>query len=402
MIHASRVRMTGPLAPHQDTIWAALLASGYAPDSARNLLRVAAHVSRWLDAGGLSVEELTSARIDAFLRHRRGRGYTCWLSARCLDSILCPLRAQGVVPRPELLPEDASPLAPLFQDFETYLLEDRGVTVATVVARLRLARRFLAALGVRDLAAVGRISTPAISGFILQEARSLSVGSTKFVVSHLRSFLRFLHVRGHCRQLAAAIPAVAGHRVARLPRHIPWGEVRKLLDSCDLRTPVGLRDHAVLLLLARLALRAGEVAALELDDIQWVGGAIFLRGKGSRQGWLPLPQDVGAAIARYLEAGRARTTLRKLFLKSLAPHGGLGSGTVNSLVGRASRRAGLTRRSAHQLRHTAATQMLRGGASLQAVAEALRHRSLDTTAIYATVDYQALRHLARPWPGGGA
>jgi integrase/recombinase XerD len=402
MIHTSRVRMTGPLVPHQDTIWAALLASGYASDSARNLLRVAAHVSRWLEGQGLSVADLTAARIDAFLRHRRARGYTCWLGPRCLDPILCPLRSQGVVPRPELLPEDASALAALLQDFKTYLLEDRGLTVATVVGRLRLARQFLAALEVHDLAAVGRISTPGISGFILKEARSLSVGSTKLVVSHLRSFLRFLHVCGLCRQLAAAIPAVAGHRVARLPRHIPWGEVRKLLDSCDLRTPVGLRDHAILLLLARLALRAGEVAALELDDIQWVGGSIFVRGKGSRQGWLPLPQDVGAATARYLETGRARTTSRKLFLKSLAPHGGLGSGTVNSLVQRASRRAGLTPRSAHQLRHTAATQMLRGGASLQEVAEVLCHRSLDTTAIYAKVDYQALRHLARSWPGGGA
>ena len=402
MIHASRVRMSGPLAPHQDTIWAALLVSGYAPDSARNLLRVAAHVSRWLDAQGLSVEDLTAARIDAFLRHRRARGYTCWVGPRGLNPILCPLRAQGVLPGPELPPEDASPLAPLLQDLETYLLEDRGLTVATVVGRLRLVRRFLAASEVRDLAAVGRLSTPGISGFILQEARSLSVGSIKLAVSHLRSFLRFLHVRGLCRQLAAAIPAVAGHRLARLPRHIPWGEVRKLLDSCDLRTPAGLRDHAILLLLARLALRAGEVAALELDDIQWAGGAVFVRGKGSRQGWLPLPQDVGAALARYLEVGRVRTTSRKLFLNSLAPHGGLGSGTVNSLVQRASRRAGLTGRSAHQLRHTAATQMLRGGASLQAVAEALRHRSLDTTAIYAKVDSQALRHLARPWPGGGA
>jgi len=359
-------------------------------------------VSRWLDAQGLSLQELTAARIDAFLRHRRARGYTCWLGPRCLDPILCRLRTQGVVPRPELLCEDALPLAPLLQDFETYLLTDRGLTVATVVARLRVARRFLSALEVRDLAAVGRISTPDISDFILQEAQSLSVGSTKFVVSHLRSFLRFLHVRGLCRQLAAAVPAVAGHRIARLPRHIPWGEVRKLLDSCDLRTPVGLRDHAILLLLARLALRAGEVAALELDDVQWVRGAILVRGKGSHHAWLPLPQDVGAAIARYLEAGRPCSTSRKLFLKGVAPQGGLSSAAVKSRVRYASRRAGQTSTSAHQLRHTAATQMLREGASLREVAEALRHRSLDTTAIYAKVDYQALRHLARPWPGGGA
>lgn len=402
MIHTSRVRMMGPLARHQDTLWTTLLASGYAADSARNLLRVAAHLSRWLEARGLSAGDLTAARIGAFLKHRRARGYTCWLGSRCLEPILRPLRAQGALPATESQREDPSPLAPLFQQLETYLLEDRGLTSTTVVRRLGVARRFLAALDVRDLAALGRISTSAISGFIVHEARSQSVGSTKLLVSHLRSLLRFLHVRGYCRQLAAAVPAVAGHRLARLPRFIPWGEVQKLLDSCDLRTPAGLRDHAVVLLLARLALRAGEVAALELGDVHWVAGTIFVRGKGSRHCCLPLSQDVGAAIARYLEAGRPPTKSRRLFVRCFAPHGDFGSGTVNSLIQRACRRAGLPRRSAHQLRHSAATQMLRSGASLQAVAEALRHRSLDTTAIYAKVDYQALRSLARPWPGGGA
>ena len=398
MIHASRVRMAGPLAPYQETIWAALLANGYAPDSARNLLRVAAHLSRWLDVQGVLPEDLTVARIEVFLEHRRARGYTCWLGPRGLEPILCPLRAQGVVPLPEPPSEDTSPLTPLFQEFETYLLEDRGLTAGTVVGRLRVARRFFAALEVRDLSAVGRLSTPDISGFILQEARPLSVGSTKLVVTHLRSLLRFLHMRGLCRELAAAVPAVAGHRLARLPKHIPWEEVRKLLDSCDLRTAAGQRDHAILLLLARLALRAGEVAALELGDVHWIEGAILVRGKGSRHGSLPLPQDVGAAIARYLEAGRPPTAARRLFLKSIAPHGDLCSGTINSLVHRASLRAQLPRRSAHQLRHTAATQMLRRGASLQAVAEALRHRSLDTTAIYAIFDHEAPRPLPRAWP----
>lgn len=402
MIHASRVRMTGPLAPHQDTIWVALLAAGYARLSAKNLLRVAAHLSRWLEAQGLAPEQITATQTEAFLRHRRARGYTCWLGPTCLEPILRPLRAEGVVPWPEPPPEDTSPPALLLRELETYLLEDRGLSVGTVAERLRVARRFFGALKVRDLPAVGRLSASDISDFILQEARSLSVGTTKLVVTHLRSVLRFLHTRGLCGELAGALPAVAGHRLARLPKHLPWGEVRELLDSCDLQTPVGLRDHAVLLLLARLALRAGEVAALELGDVHWLEGAILVRGKGARHACLPLPEDVGAAIARYLEAGRPRKASPRLFLKSIAPHGDLRSSTVNSLVARASRRAGLPRRSAHQLRHTAATQMLRRGASLQEVAEALRHQSLDTTVIYAKVDHQALRPLARPWPGGGA
>jgi site-specific recombinase XerD len=394
--------MTGPLAPYEDTIWITLLANGYARLSARNLLGVAAHLSRWLDAQRLSPQELSASRIEAFLRHRRARGYTCWLGPRCLEPILDPLRAEGVVAWPEPPPEDTSPLASLWRELETYLVEDRGLAAGTVADRLRVARRLFAALEVRDLPAVGRISAREISGFVLEEARSLSVGSTKVVVTHLRSLLRFLHTRGLCGELAGAVPAVADHRLARLPRHIPWEEVCKLLESCDLGTPAGLRDHAILLLLARLALRAGEVAALELGDMHWREGTILVRGKGSRHARLPLPEDVGAAIARYLEAGRPRKTSRRLFLKSIAPYGDLCSSTVNSLVHRASRRAGLLHRSAHQLRHTAATQMLRQGASLEAVAEVLRHRSLDTTAIYAKVNYQALRPLARPWPGGEA
>jgi site-specific recombinase XerD len=288
------------------------------------------------------------------------------------------------------------------RDFEAFLFQDRSLCAGTVGSQLRVARRLFGALEVRDLAAVGRLSAPDISGFLLQEARSLSVGTAKLVVTHLRSLLRFLHVRGLCGPLAAAVPAVAGHRHARLPKHIAWEEACRLLESCDPQSRAGLRDRAVLLLLVRLALRAGEVATLELDDIRWVRGAIFVRGKGPRHGWLPLPEDVGAALARYLEVERPATTSRRVFVKSIAPHGGFCSSTVGAVVGRACQRAGLPRRSPHQLRHTAATRMLRRGASLHAVAEALRHRSVDTTAIYAKVDYEALRTLARPWPGGGA
>jgi site-specific recombinase XerD len=402
MVYPLGVRMMGPLAPFQDAIWTDLIARGYAPLSANNLLRVAAHVSRWLDAEGLSPGDLTCDRIGAFLSQRIECGYTCWRTARGLEPILRPLRAQGVVPRAGASPVNDSPLAGLLREYETFLVEERGVTSLTAARCLRTARRFFSALAVTDLPTVRRLSAPDISNFVLREARSYSVGSTKLVVTDLRSLLRFLHVRGLCRQLAAAVPAVAGHRLARLPRHIPWDEVDKLLNSCDLGTAVGQRDHAVLLLLVRLGLRAGEVAAFELGDIHWHSGEILVRGKGARQAWLPLPQDVGAAIVRYLKGGRPPTTSRRLFLNSRAPYGEVCSGTIKALVGQASRRAGTPRRSAHQLRHTAATQMLRAGASLHAVAEVLRHRSLDTTAIYAKVDHQALRPLALPWPGGEA
>ena len=400
MHHPSRVRMTGPLAPHQDVIWTDLLSRGYTRLSAKNLLRLAAHVSRWLEASGLSPQDLTRDRIGEFLGHRRACGYTGWLTPRGLEPVLLPLQARGVVPPAEPVPRDDSPLAQLLHEYEGYLLEDRGLVSLTAGRCIRTAQRFFADLGVGNVADVRRLSTADVSGFVLRQANAMSIGSAKLLVSDLRALLRYLHVRGLCGDLSAAAPAVAGHRQARLPRHIPWKEVQQLLSSCDLRTAIGRRDHAIILLLARLGLRAGEVAALELSDMDWADGKMLVRGKGSQYDWLPLGEDVGEAIVRYLRRGRPSSDSRKLFLQSKAPFLDLSCGGIKAVVRQASRRAHLPPRSAHQLRHTAATQMLRGGASLQGIAEVLRHRSLDTTAIYAKVDHLALRPLARPWPGG--
>ena len=402
MLHPTRVRMTGPLAPHQDVIWTDLLSRGYSPLSAKNLLRVAAHLSRWLEAGGLLPQELTGEHISEFLGHRRACGYTCWLSPMGLEPILLPLRAQNVVPAPESSPEDDSPLARLLREYERYLLQERGLALATAGGYVRSAERFFADLGVDDLEDVRRLSTADVSGFVVRKVRTMATGSAKLMVTQLRALLRYLHVRGLCGELSAAAPAVAGHRHARLPRHIPYTEVQQLLKSCDRRTAVGRRDHAIMLLLARLGLRAGEVAALELGDVDWMDRKILVHGKGSQHDWLPLPEDVGEAIVGYLRRGRPSSDSRKLFLGSRAPYGDLSTSTVPAVVTRACERAHLPPRSAHQLRHTAATQMLRGGASLKGIAEVLRHRSLDTTAIYAKVDHLALRPLARPWPGGAS
>jgi site-specific recombinase XerD len=393
--------MRGPLVPYQDVIWTDLLARGYTRLSAKNVLRVAAHLSQWLQAEGVSPEHLTRDRIDAFLGHRCAQGYTCWLSPRGLEPILATLRARAGAPPAEPAPEEDSPLARVLREYECYLLEDRALAPCNAKGCVRTARRFFAEVGVDELADVRRLTTADISGFVLREARTMATGTAKLTVTGLRALLRYLHVRGLCVDLSTAVPAVAGHRHARLPKHIPWREVQQLLKSCDLRTAVGRRDHAILLLLARLGLRAGEVAGIELDDIDWAEGRIQVRGKGS-QDWLPLPEDVGEAIVRYLKRGRPSSDSRKLFLSSRAPLRDASDGAVKMAVRAACRRAHLPPRSAHQLRHTAATQMLRRGASLQEVAEVLRHRSLDTTAIYAKVDHLALRPLARPWPGGAS
>ena len=402
MVHPSRVRMSGPLAPYQDLIWTDLLLRRYSPLSAANLLRVAAHLSRWLESRGLSPQHLVGDRIEEFCAHRRECGYTQWLSPRGLDGILRALRGQNVVPVQGPPPTEDSPLAGLLGEYERYLLEDRGLVSTTAGGYVRTARRFLTDLGVGELADIGCLTSADISGFVLREAQAMATGTAKLMVTHIRALLRYLHVRGLCRDLSAAVPAVAGHRHARLPKHIPWKEVEQLLKSCDRRSGVGRRDYAILLLLVRLGLRAAEVAALELGDMDWADGKLLVRGKGSQHDWLPLPEDVGEAIVGYLKRGRPSSASRKLFLNSRAPHGDVSDGVIKEAVRRACRRAHLPPRSAHQLRHTAATQMLRGGASLQGIAEVLRHRSLDTTAIYAKVDHLALRPLARPWPGGAS
>jgi integrase/recombinase XerD len=252
--------------------------------------------------------------------------------------------------------------------------------------------------GVLDVA---RISPSDISSFILCEARRWSIGTAKRTVTALRSLLRYLHLQGAISvDLSAAVPAVAGYRLAGLPKALDPDQVKGLLRSVDRRTPLGRRDYAVLLLMVRLGLRACEVAALDLEDVHWGQGEMTIRGKGGRQDTLPLPQDVGQALADYLRRARPSTTCRGLFLSAVAPHRRITLSAVKGTVRRAGKRIGLARLGTHRLRHTAATRMLQGGASLPEIAQVLRHRSLATTVIYAKVDRESLRPLCRPWPGG--
>jgi len=219
----------------------------------------------------------------------------------------------------------------------------------------------------------------------------------------VRALLRFLHVTGHVPvPLAGAVPAVAGWRLASLPRGLDAAVISRLLASCDRGTITGRRDFAILTMLARLGLRGAEVAALELADVDWLGGEVAIRGKGSRIERLPLPADVGEAMAAYLMAGRPRCGARAVFCTVHAPYQQLTSAAIRGIMGRACRRAGLPRAGAHRLRHSLATEMLRAGASLPEVGQVLRHRSQLATSVYAKVDENALRVLARPWPGGAS
>jgi integrase/recombinase XerD len=341
--------------------------------------------------------------VEQFLRTRRAEGYAHLRSARALSPLLAHLRGLGVVPTPAAAVL-STPIEAVLERYSVYLFEERGLSSSSVRNYVGVARLFLsdreAAAGALELEG---LTTAAVSEFVLGECRRCSVGSAKCMVTRLRSLLRFLYVEGLTeRALAAAVPAVASWRLASLPKAIDARAVARLLGSCDRRTSVGRRDFAILTVLSRLGLRAGEVAAAELRDLDWRCGELVVRGKGRREERLPLPADVGEAVVGWLRRGRPRCACPYVFTRLRAPHRGLSSGGVSMVVRHACDRAGLPRVGAHRLRHTAATELLRAGSSLRDVGQVLRHRSPDSSSIYAKVDRLALSTLVQPWPGAAA
>jgi integrase/recombinase XerD len=293
-----------------------------------------------------------------------------------------------------------SPVEELVEGYGDWLVSERRLAASTVDYYVRGARLFLGELGGQDLAVLG---LGEVSSFMVRECRRLSVGSAKNLATGLRSLLRYLYLEGVTdRELAQAVPAPASRRGGGLPRGLRAEEVTMLLAGCDDSTWLGRRDHAILVMLVRLGLRAGEVAALSLEDLDWAQGEMVVRGKGNHTERLPLPVDVGEAVVAYLQDGRPETTCRALFLRAQAPIVGLSARGVGSVARRACRAAGVLSGGAHRMRHSAATAMLRAGASLDEVGQVLRQRDLQTTSAYAKVDFVALRPLALPWPEGVA
>jgi site-specific recombinase XerD len=401
----SRVRFFGPLEPFAAGFAAELSRQGYTRNSACAQTRLMAHVSRWLENEGLDAHELYPTEVERFLRVRRAAGYRCHLTKRAMGPILTYLRRLGAVPAPPAASPDG-PVSELLERYREYLTVERGLGKPTARVYVDAVRPFL--LGRVSPDGLGldldRLSAADVRTFVVARCRSQSRSSAKSTVTALRSLLGFLHVEGlSTRALAAAVPSVAGWRLSGLPKGLEPQEVRSLLASCDRRTTTGRRDFAIMVMLARLGLRSCEVSALSLDDIDWRAGTLVVRGKASRVESLPLPADVGHALAAYLRRGRpANAEGRTVFVRVTAPHGALRPSAVTHVVAAAARRAGLRRIYAHRLRHTAATQMLRAGARLPEIGQVLRHRCALTTAIYAKVDRDALRTIARPWPGGVA
>jgi site-specific recombinase XerD len=376
---------------------ARLRASGYTPLTTVNVMRLMAHLSRWLSANGLGAADLTRGQVERYVAARRAEGRTSGLSPRSLDPILGMLTDAGAL-TPEEPGGPVSEEERLLAAFERHLLCERALTGSTAAAYVAYARRFLARRAGR---ALDGVTAADVTGAVLDEAGAVSASSAQYFVAALRAFLRFCFLDGLVgADLAGAALAVTGRRRFPLPRGIGRADARALLAACDRRRRTGRRDYAVLMLLLRLGLRASEAAALTLEDIDWRTGEITVHGKGRRDERLPLPADVGQAIAGYLTRGRPVTGRREVFLRSVAPAGPLSRGGISFIVRRACRRAGVAEVGAHRLRHTAACEMAAAGAPLTEIGQVLRHQSLDSTANYARVGVAELRKMARPWPGG--
>lgn len=390
--------VSGPLAPYAAGLSSWLASRAYSPSATADRLYQFDQFSRWLAREGLGVCELTGEQAKRFTEARRSAGLVSWSSPPSVALPLEYLRQLGVV-QPPAPCGPCGPLEELLADYGRYLSVERGLCEHTVLdAYVPAARLFLSGLDGSDGRDLARLAAADVSSFLARECPKRSVSGARDLVCALRSLLRYLHLAGLITApLVWAVPSVADLRDRTLPRGLQPTAVRRLLASCDRRTRVGRRDYAILLLLARLGLRAGEVAAITLDDIDWRAGMLLVHGKGGREDALPLPTDVGEAIVSYLHR-RPRCECRTLFLRVTAPRQGLNRCTVGWVVRAACERAGLARVGAHRLRHTAATQMLRAGASLPEIGQVLRHREQKTTAIYAKVDHAALRALARAWP----
>ncbi len=391
-------RRPGRLGPFVEGYRVWLLEAGYTPLTVRAMLKELGSLGRWMNAEDVEVGALTVTGIESFLVDQRAAGRRRVPTVLALRSMQTYLREVGVMAGE--LPPSLSPVEALVAEYREWLLADRGLAAMTVLRYETLALRFLAArvtpadeLGVADL------DGAVVSRFLLGECDRVCLGSAKGKVAELRSLLRFLHVRAFTpRSLAESVPGVAGWRETTIPPTMPQADIEALLTGCDRSTLHGARDRAMLMLLAGLGLRSIEIARLQLEDLDWRAGDLLVRGKARRDDRLPIPRDVGAALAEYL-ALRGRHESRCVFLTLRAPIRAIRADLVGDVVQRHCRQQGVPHVGPHRLRHTLATQMLAAGAALADISQVLRHSDLATTAIYAKVDLGRLRQVARPWPG---
>jgi site-specific recombinase XerD len=397
---------SGSVGPHIDGFATVLAEAGYSPHTIRGYVRSAVHLGRWVDGRRIALSTLDDTVLEPFRRHlsrcrcfKRSKGVFKGAVSGA-EQLLAYLRRRGAVApvKPEA---PTTALTTISERFATWMLRHRGVAPNTILRYQLALRPFLACLGEEPEG----YDASRIRAFVVEQLGCRGRGECRSAVSAIRAFLRFLVAEGHLAPgIEHCVPTVPQWRLSSLPRYLEAPAVERVVSSCDLSRPQGLRDHAILLLLARLGLRGGDIVAMSVDDVDWTRGTLRVRGKGRRETLLPVPQDVGEAILGYLQRGRPRAAINRMFLTVFAPFRPFAtSATVSDIVRVALQRAGIhdaPSRGAHLLRHSAATAMLRAGSSLDTIATVLRHQSSDTTAHYAKIDVEMLRQVAQPWPVG--
>ena len=394
----------GPLAAYLAPFAESLSRLGYNQRYIHRQVMLAACFSRWLKQSGVPPHGVTSEHPARYLRFRYRQRRPNQGDPAALGHLVAFLRCERVIPTEKISTPRPTPAEQCVQAYEQYLHQERVLAPATIVNYVPFIGQFLKERFGAGPVQLSRLRARDVVQFVQRQARHLHLKRAKLLTTALRSFLQYARYRGEIElDLAAGVPSVANWSMPSIPRGIAPDQVRRLLSQIDRSTAVGRRDYAILLLLARLGLRSGEVAFLELEDIDWESGCLSVHGKCGRRTQLPLPEDVGEAIVDYLRHGRPRSTSRRVFLRARAPvRGFLTQCAVGSIVRHALLRAGIEAPTtgAHQFRHALATQMLRQGASLAQIGELFGHKSPETTKIYTKVDLDALRTLALPWPGG--
>lgn len=366
-------------------------------------LNVVGDLLSWITRRRLKLTDFDERIIVRYLRHRARRQSIQPGDRAALKRLLSVLREAGMI-APATLPP-ITPQDRIFGEFADYLRQERGLAPSSIVSHMPFIRRLLHELCPDGASDLSKISQADIIRYVERHAWDGSVDSGKAMCWSLRAFLRYLRYKGLTRlALAGCVPSIRRWKLASLPTYLSVAQVQKTLDSCDRTTAMGRRDYAILMMLAKLGLRASEVATLTLDDIDWRSGEMLIRAKGRQRAQMPMPPDVGAAVVVYLRDGRPASSCRRLFLRTVAPHVGFASGCAITMIAKtALERAdvrGYAHQGAHIFRHSLATELLRSGATLSEIGQLLRHKDHDTTRIYAKVDIEALRTLSLPWPGG--
>ncbi len=394
---------TGPYGQHVKHLATRLVDEGHTRQSTRRYLSVISGLLGWLARRRCELADLDENMVERYLRYRARRQIIQPVDRAVLKRWLSVLRDEGAI-APMALPK-LTVHDQILQEFEDYLRTERGLGAGSIAHHRTVVRRFLQEIGPAGADDVGKINQESVIRYVERHVRDHGPDTGKTMCQSLRAFLRYLHHRGLIPlALAGCVPSVRRWKLATLPTYLSAAQVRQALDSCDQATALGRRNYAILMILAKLGLRASEVATLTLDDIDWRAGEMHIRAKGRQRARMPMPPDVGAAIVAYLRNGRPKLSCRQLFVRTSAPHVGFASSTtITGIAKTALDRAGIkgcAHRGAHVFRHTLATELLRAGASLSEIGQLLGHRSHDTTRIYAKVDIEALRTLDLPWPGG--